>query len=387
MKQTKTIAIVTATRAEYGLLRNIITKVHKDDDLELKLWVTGTHLVQDYGMTVNEIIEDGYPIDAKLETISQNHKESVVEILSRTAFEFGKLMEASMPDMIVVLGDRYELLPICNAAVVLGIPIAHISGGEITEGAIDDVIRHSITKMSTLHFPGCEDYRARIIQMGEEPERVFNYGDVGIENIKNMPLMSLDELSESLGVDFSKPYALVTYHPVTAERGSAREQAIALLEALRQFEDTSFIITKANADAEGDIINELATEYADKYDNMFLFPSLGIRRYLSAMSSCKAVIGNSSSGIVEAPAFGVPTVNIGNRQKGRLRADSILDCEADTDDIVSAIKKAFSDEFADKARHTVNPYGDGETSTGVVNEIKRYLDNDHPVVKKFYDIK
>lgn len=383
----KKICIVTATRAEYGLLRNFIKKVEEDKDLKACLIVTGPHLSNDFGHTIEEIEKDGFPIAETVPILSEkNDERGVVETMATALIKFEGIFERLKPDMLVVLGDRYELFSICWAAFLLKIPIAHISGGELTEGAIDDTVRHSLTKMSQLHFPACEVYRKRIIQLGEDPNTVFNYGDVGVENILNMSYMEKDELEQSLGIRLDLPYACVTFHPVTLSYNSMEQQVNELLDALRYFEHMKFIITGANADAGGRRINHIISEFVKKKDNFYMYESLGINRYLSLMRNSEMVIGNSSSGIVEAPCFGIPTINIGERQKGRLRADSIIDCEPISEEIVQAMKKAMSKEFKKKAMKTKNPYGSGKTSEGIVKEIKKYLNGSKDMKKKFYDI-
>lgn len=370
----KKICVVTATRAEYGLLKNTIECIQNDEKLELCLVVTGMHLEKRYGYTVQEIMDDGIPIAEMIAIMSADNTElGITKTMATATLRFGELFERQRPDMLLVLGDRYELLPVCQCALIYGIPIAHISGGELTEGLIDDEVRNSVTQMSSLHFPGCELYRERIISMGKAPQTVFNYGDVGVENIRKMNYMALQELEESIGFRLDKPYACVTFHPVTKEKGTAREQIQALFEALEHFPEMKFIFTKANADAEGDIINEEIDQFVAEHDNCRAFFSLGIRRYLSALKYAAMVIGNSSSGIVEAPCFGIPTVNIGNRQKGRVQADSILNCEPVSEEIVRTMHKAFSQDFRNIAKRTKNPYGDGDTSEKIVETIKKYF--------------
>lgn len=289
--------------------------------------------------------------------------------------------------MLVVLGDRYELLPICACAMNEQIPISHISGGEITEGVIDDTIRHCVTKMSYLHFVSCEAYRKRVIQLGEEPSRVFNFGDVGVENICNMKLMSKSELEQEIGFCLDNPYGVVTFHPVTLEKASALKQLEELLNALKATEDMNFIITKSNADTEGKEINDRIDEFVEKNKNCKSYYSLGLLRYLSAVQYSEFVIGNSSSGIVEVPAFGIPTINIGDRQKGRLQANSILNCEPEKEAIIRQIKMVRREEFKNNIKIDQNPYKGKDTSKLIVETIKRFLYIEGIELKKqFYDV-
>ncbi len=382
----KRICVVTTTRAEYGLLRRIIQNILDDEELELVLAVTGTHLSKEYGDTVEEIVQDGFPIAEKIEIMEEiNTSADVCRIMGNAAIRFGEMFERQKPDLLVAEGDRYELLPICSSAMMHGIPIAHISGGEITEGVIDDVVRHCLTKMSYLHFPACEEYRRRIIQLGEEPERIFNYGDIGVENVRKMKYLTKKELEDSLGLSLEKPYASVTFHPVTLEEDTAEHQTKALIAALQEHAEINFIVTMANADQQGQVINQIFQKSADRSHNIFCFASLGIRRYLSLMKYAEFVIGNSSSGIVEAPCFGIPTINIGDRQKGRLRADSVIDCEPEKEEICQSIEKACSMEFKKIAANAVHPYGDGDTAKNIIDTIKSFL-NHIDLKKKFYDI-
>jgi GDP/UDP-N,N'-diacetylbacillosamine 2-epimerase (hydrolysing) len=290
------------------------------------------------------------------------------------------------PDMIVVLGDRYETLAVCCAAMNQRIPIAHLYGGETTEGAVDEAVRHAITKLSYLHFTSTEEYRRRVIQLGEHPNRVFNVGAIGIENILSERLMSKSELEESIGFKLDRPYAVVTFHPVTLEGSNSAEQFKALLEACRKHASMKFIFSKANADADGRVINQLIDEFVKENNNAVAFKSLGMTRYLSALKYCSMVVGNSSSGLIEAPSFKVPTINIGDRQKGRLQASSIINCEPIEEGIDDAINIALSEEFKNIAGSTINPYGDGVTSVKIVDAVMVFLLNDKiDLKKKFYD--
>ena len=384
----KKICIVTSTRAEYGLLRNLIERVSRDPNLELCLIVTGMHLSPEFGMTVNEIETDGYPITEKVDILmSSDNVAAVSKTMGIAAISFADVFERQRPDMLVVLGDRYELLPICSCAMNAHVPIAHISGGETTEGAVDESIRHCITKMSYLHFPACEAYRKRIIQLGESPNRVFNFGDVGVELIRTIDLLEKSQLEKLIGFSLGGSYACVTFHPTTLEVGTAEKQIEEVLKAISSFPEMKFIFTKANSDADGRIINKKIDKYVPKNENCIAFISMGFQRYLSCLKYAAVVIGNSSSGIVEAPSFGIPTINIGDRQKGRLQADSVINCKPIKEEVEKAIKLALSDKFKNKAKHTINPYGNGNTSEKIVDVIKDVLLNEKiSLKKKFNDL-
>lgn len=383
----KTVCVITATRAEYGLLKNIIKLIEEDKELELMLVVTGTHLSKDFGYTVTEIREDKIPISAEIDILEEeNGAIAVSKTMGKASYKFSDFFKNYKPDMLVVLGDRYELLPICACAMNEQIPIAHLCGGETTEGAIDDVIRHCITKMSYLHFVSCETYRKRVIQLGEEPERVFNFGDVGVENIMKMKLMDKKTLEKELDFSLDMPYGVVTFHPVTLEKESALEQLEELLGALKETKDMKFIITKSNADNDGKKINQRIDEFVLENENCKAYYSLGLYRYLSALKYSEFVLGNSSSGIVEAPAIGIPTINIGDRQKGRLQASSILNCEPKKGAIIQSIKAIKEKEVKDNIKLDKNPYKGNNTSKLIVNTIKRLLYIENIALKKqFYD--
>lgn len=337
----KNIAVLTATRAEYGLLKPLMERIEQDQELELAILVTGMHLSEEFGYTYEEIIEDGFSITAKIPILDQKHDAAATSRAMAVALlEFGKYFQINKPDLLVVLGDRYETVAVCLAAVNMRIPIAHIHGGEITEGAVDDVFRHAITKFSYLHFPSTERYAKRIVQLGESPDRVFTVGSLGVENIKNVRLLTQEELEASVGMDLKGQYAVVTFHPVTLEEGSVEDQFREVLYALDAFQ-MKYIITKANADTGGYIINQLIDEYAAEHDNVLAVTSLGMKRYLSALKYCTMVIGNSSSGILEAPSFGVPTVDIGDRQRGRVAAETVIHCKTKKEEIKEAIYKAL----------------------------------------------
>ncbi|NBI63086.1 UDP-N-acetylglucosamine 2-epimerase (hydrolyzing) [Clostridiales bacterium] len=385
----KKICVVTATRAEYGVLKNVIKEIQNDQELELSLIVTGTHLSEEFGMTVNEIKEDGFPISERVDILlGSDLPQGISKTMGIAFISFADLLARERPDMLLVLGDRYELIPICGCAMNAKIPIAHISGGETTEGAIDECVRHCVTKMSYLHFPGCEEYRRRIIQLGESPDRVFNFGDTGVENIKKAELLTKKDLEHSLNFKLDRPYASVTFHPVTLGMESVEAQCAQLFQAILQFPDMKFVFTKANSDAGGRKINKLIDEFVEmNKDNCIAYASLGIKRYLSLVKYSEFVLGNSSSGVIEAPCFHKPTVNVGDRQKGRLKAASVIDCTTETARIVEAMKKARSTEFKKLAKNAKNPYGEGDTAINIVRVIKEFLYTKKiNLRKKFYDL-
>jgi GDP/UDP-N,N'-diacetylbacillosamine 2-epimerase (hydrolysing) len=382
----KTICTVSSTRADYGTLKPLLNKIYSDPYFDLRLVVTGTHLVPEFGMTVSEIENNNIPIHKKIKIFHEDIDTSRSMGVTLTAF--GEYFKDNKPDILLVFGDRFEIFSVCCAAVNNQIPIVHLCGGDVTEGMADDFFRHGITKMSHLHFPSCPVSQKRVIQLGESPDRVFSCGDLSIDNIMNEPLVSLQELEKDLGFSLQKrPYAIVTYHPVTLEHDSFISQMTELTNALSSFPDIGFIITKANADKGVNEINTIWDEYCAIHNNCLLVASLGMRRYLSALKHCTAVIGNSSSGILEAPAIGVPTVNIGDRQKGRSCAESVLNCDPKCEDIVAAMEKALSSEFISFSKIVDNPYGDGNASEKIVAILKRKLEAGIPIKKKFYDIK
>ncbi len=377
------IDLVTGTRAEYGLLRNIIRILSKDEEVDFRLIVTGTHLCVEYGETINEILADGFIISARIPCVQERNDDVGMVLSAATAMKgFAEYFETNRPDMLIILGDRYEIFACATAAAMLRIPIAHLYGGDTTEGATDEFFRHSITKMSYLHFVSNEESRKRVIQLGEEPCRVFNFGATGAENILTMKLLDKNELARAMSADINRDYALVTYHPVTLSESIPEEQMRKLFSALDEYPGVNFIFTKANADGNGKIINRLIDEYALARENVYAFESLGLLRYLSAMKYAKLVIGNSSSGIYEAPLFGIPTVNIGDRQKGRLQAETIINCGEDTKDIVAAINEAIRTE---KRSSKETPYYKENTSINIVNKIKETVSKGNIDLKKrFY---
>ena len=380
------VAVVTATRAEYGLLSPVIKKLRafENESFRAELIVTGTHLSKQYGMTVSEIddrIDHKIPISVKSSSgadISANQAEALVK--------FTDLFLAERYDGIVLLGDRYEMLAIAIAAGNTHTPIFHLCGGDTTEGALDEWIRHSITKMSYLHFVTNEDSRKRVIQLGENPSRVFNYGSTSIDNILNVADMTKAEALQSIGLDDCN-YALCTYHPVTMEDGSVDEQIEYFLGAIKHFPDLQFIVSKSNADQGGARINELLDEAEKRIDNLHVYTSLGVRRYLSLMKYAEFVLGNSSSGIIETPAFHVPTVNIGDRQRGRLQSESIINSDADKGSIMQAIQTALSDGHKSICKTVVSPYGDGTAARRIAEKIVDVvLAGGVDLKKSFYDM-
>ena len=379
------VGIVTSTRAEYGLLRPVYLALKKYKSVNVKLIVSGTHLSNKYGYTIKDIIKDGIKIDQKILIIDDRKKnESMADIFAKAVSKFDKFIKKNSFDTIVLLGDRYETLAFATACMFNKIPISHLHGGETTEGAIDEAIRHSITKMSYLHFTSCEEYRTRVIQLGENPSRVYNVGSTGIENILNIDLLSKTELSSNIGFDLNR-YFVVTYHPVTLGKNSNNSDFKNLLNVIDRYKDFQVVFTKSNADAGSIKINEMIDSYVLKHTNARAYYSLGTKRYLSLLKYSTAVIGNSSSGIIEAPALLIPTVNIGDRQKGRIRTKSIIDSDGDYNSINSAIKKALS--FNCKFNIEDIPFYKKNTSKCIANIITKVFNKKVDLMKKFYDLK
>lgn len=384
----KKIVILTSTRAEYGLLAPIIKKMSKNSQIDVCVVATGTHLSPEFGMTVNEIKKDGIKVDKEIDILlSSDTPVAISKTMGLAMIGFGDYFAECKPDALMVLGDRYETLAVCIAAMNARIPIIHLHGGEATEGLVDEAVRNAITKLSYLHFTSAEEYRNRVIQMGEAPERVFAVGAMGVENALHMKRLSKKELEDSLGCKIGGTMAVLTFHPVTLEDNTAEAQIDEIIKVMQQCGKITFICTKANADVGGRIINEKLKECAEACDNVYLFDSLGMQRYLSTLSIADFVIGNSSSGIIEVPSFKIPTINIGDRQKGRIQSESVINCKPYAWEISQAIEKALSDEFRKKVSTCNNPYGDGNTSDVIVDITERYLIEDKlQVQKKFYDI-
>lgn len=385
----KKIVILTATRAEYGLLKPIMKRLLEDPYYDTRIAVTGMHLSPEFGMTVREIISDNLPVDKKIEIVlSSDTPVALSKSMGLALISFSEYFEECRPDAVMVLGDRYETLAVCCAAMNARIPIFHLYGGETTEGAIDEAIRHSLTKMSYLHFTSTEVYRKRVIQMGEHPNRVFNVGAMGVENALNTPCMSVSELEESIGFTLGEKYAVGTFHPVTLEKATAGKQVEELFAAMDKHKEIRYLFTGANSDTDGRSINQMLENYAKYNDNFCLVDSLGMRRYLSALKNALFVIGNSSSGLVEAPSFKIPTINIGDRQRGRISGKTVISCEPEQHAIGEALCKAIDTSFREEIRKTENPYGDGHTSERITEIMKDFFVNDRiDIKKKFFDIK
>ncbi|MFW0713416.1 UDP-N-acetylglucosamine 2-epimerase [Aliarcobacter butzleri] len=383
----KKICVVTGTRAEYGLLYWLMKEIEGDKELELQLIVTGMHLSPEFGLTYKEI-EKEFKIDKKVEMLlSSDTSIGISKSIGLAQISFCEAFEELKPDILIVLGDRYEIFSATSTAMIARIPIVHLHGGETTEGAFDESIRHSITKMSHLHFTAAEEYRNRVIQLGEQPSKVFNIGGMGIENIKRMKLLSKEEFENSIDFKLNKKNILVTFHPVTLENSTAQEQFQELLEVIDELEDTNIIFTKANSDTDGRIINQMIDEYVAKnFHKSVQFTSLGQLRYLSALQYVDAMVGNSSSGLLEAPSFKIGTINIGDRQKGRIKANSVIDCSTNKTDIEKAFEKLYSKEFQDILQNVENPYGDGCASKKII-EVLKNVDLQNILKKTFYDLK
>lgn len=382
------IQVLTTTRAEYGAMRPIIRRMESDEDIDVQVLVTGTHLLPEYGNTYKEVEKDGFAIAAKIPIMDTGVGDvAVSRTMGNAISAFGEWFHKHKPDFLFVDGDRYETLAICIAAVNSNIPVMHLGGGTTTEGATDEYYRHAITKLSYIHFSTIETYRNRIIQMGENPSRVFLVGSPLIENILDTNFMSKEEIGESLNFKLDKPFAVVTFHPVTLEQETALAQVNELIKACCQIMDMKFIFTMANADNGGDKINKAVMNFAEDNENVLCVQSLGSRRYLSALKYCEFVMGNSSSGIIEAPSFHIPTINIGDRQKGRIQAKSIINCEPLCDEIILAINHARTAEFKRDCESAVNPNGDGNSSGKIVEAIKKVWNEQGVQLKKsFFNI-
>lgn len=383
------VCVITGSRADFGLLQPLLLRLQAESSIELRLVVTGSHLNHAFGDTLSEIEENGFRIHTKIQLpIDDDSKCAMAQATGAAISSFAEYFAGDRPELIVLLGDRFEIFAAATVGALMGIPIAHLSGGDTTEGSVDEFFRHSITKMSTIHFTGCEDSRRRVIQLGEAPNRVFNVGEPGLEKMIELPTMTLDELRADIGFPRAgRAYAVVTFHSVTLENQSESEQLKALIQAMDHFPKLDYVITLSNADAGGREINRIWMQAQVGRSNWLVVPSLGAKRYHSALRHAQMVLGNSSSGIVEAPFFHTPTVNIGDRQKGRIMAGSVLCCRPVVEDIISAMQRAMTSEFKAIAARASSPFGDGHTSEKILPVLLAFLDSDNKETKKpFYDV-
>jgi len=387
MTGKRKICVITGTRAEYGLLYWLMKEIEDSNDLELQLVVTGMHLSPEFGLTYQQIEDDGFVVKHKVEMLlSSDTPVGISKSMGLAMIGFADVFADLLPDLLVVLGDRFEIFAAASAALVCKVPIAHIHGGEITEGAFDEAFRHSITKMAHLHFTATEEYRNRVIQLGEQPDNVFNVGAIGIDNIKRFKLLSREDFEESVDLKLAKRNLLITFHPVTLEEGTAAEQFANLLQVLDELEETHLFFTKANADTDGRIINEMIDNFVSRNaDKAIAHTSLGQIRYLSALQYMDGVVGNSSSGIIEAPSFQIGTVNIGDRQKGRIQASTIISCSPSLKSLRKALLRLDTTEFREHIRNVKNPYEFQGTLAKIINVIGCNIGN-IPTKKTFYDL-
>lgn len=382
------ICVITGTRAEYGLLSGLMRKIRESGRTQLQVIATNMHLSPRYGNTYQEIEKDGFTIDRKIPILDdgKDDADATLAAMAKALSGFAAAFSELAPDLVVVLGDRYEILSAATAALIKGIPIAHIHGGEVTEGAYDDAIRHSITKMSSLHFTATEAYRKRVIQLGEQPDRVFCVGAPGVENIRTIPLMDQAEIEESIGFRLDDRTILVTYHPATLGSHTAAQDIRAFIDALDRRKDLRVVFTLPNSDTGSrDIADAIQAFVARNGDRAIACKSLGVRRYLSVMKNVAAVVGNSSSGLLEAPSLGIPTLDIGDRQKGRIAADSVFHCETDTESILEGLDRVLCPACREKASRVVNPYERAGTTQAIFDVISR-CPLDGLKQKHFYDL-
>lgn len=383
---TRKVCVITGTRAEYGLLRWVMQGIKDEPDLTLQVIATGMHLSPEFGLTYREIENDGVQIDRKVEMLtSSDTSVGIAKSMGLGLIGFSDALNELKPDLIVVLGDRFEIFSAVSAALVARIPVAHLHGGETTEGAFDEAFRHAITKMSHLHFVAAEEYRQRVIQLGEQPDRVFLVGGFGIDNIKRLKLLDRAALEASLGFNFGSKNLLITYHPVTLENSTAVEQMAELLHAMAELADTKLIFTMPNADTDGRVLIQMINDFVAQHSNARAYTTLGQLRYLSCIALVDGVVGNSSSGLLEVPSFKKGTVNVGDRQRGRLQAGSVINCEPTRQGIATAMEKLYSTEFQSGLSEVLNPYGDGGASERVVSVLKQAALND-VVKKRFHDL-
>lgn len=380
------ICIVTGSRAEYGLLRELIRAVQQTDGLQLQLLATGMHLSPEFGLTYREIEDDGFHLDAKVEMLlSADTATGVAKSMGLGLIGLGEAFERLKPDLIVLLGDRFEIFAAAAAALVAGIPVAHLHGGETTEGAFDESLRHSITKMSHLHFVAAADYRQRVIQLGEQPDRVFEVGGLGIDAIMRLPLLDRPALEAALDFQLGPRNLLVTFHPVTLEPDESVQQTAELLAALDSLQDTHLIFTMPNADNGSRAMARMIDDFVLGHPRARAYTSLGQLRYLSCLKQVDGVVGNSSSGLIEAPSMGKGTVNIGDRQRGRLKATSVIDCAPTRGDILAAVATLYDAGFQHQLSGIVNPYGQGGAAEKIVRVLQHHR-LDGIQMKTFHDL-
>lgn len=382
---TRKICIITGTRAEYGLMRWVMQGIKDDSELTLQVIATGMHLSPEFGLTYQAIEQDGFQIDRKVEMLtSSDTPVGIAKSMGLGLIGFADALNELRPDLIVVLGDRFEIFSAVSAALVARIPVAHLHGGEATEGLIDEAIRHSITKMSHLHFVAAEAYRQRVIQLGEQPDRVFLVGGLGIDNIKRLQLLDRAALETSLDFKLGPKNLLITFHPVTLETATAANQMEELLAALAALHDTQLIFTLPNADTDGRTLIKRVEQFVAQHPNARAYTSLGQLRYLSCIAQVDGVVGNSSSGLAEVPTFKKGTINIGDRQRGRLQAASVINCEPSRDSIAAALEQLYSTDFQVSLRQITSPYGEGGASAAIISTIKT-VSLDGLLKKRFYD--
>jgi GDP/UDP-N,N'-diacetylbacillosamine 2-epimerase (hydrolysing) len=383
---TRKICVITGSRAEYGLMRWVMQGIKDDPKLSLQVIATGMHLSPEFGLTYREIEKDGFQIDRKVEMLtSSDTPVGIAKSMGLGLIGFVDALNELRPDLIVVLGDRFEIFAAVASALVARIPVAHLHGGETTEGAFDEALRHSITKMSHLHFVAAKEYRQRVIQLGEQPERVFLVGGLGVDNIKRLNLLDRAELEASLDFKLGQKNLLITFHPVTLENSTAADQMDELFAALEELKDTKLIFTMPNADTDGRVLIQMVEQFVAQHPNARAYSSLGQLRYLSCIAQVDGVVGNSSSGLAEVPSFKKGTINIGDRQRGRLHAESVISCEPNRSDITASLHKLYSPNFQANLNHVANPYGEGGASNLVVETIKHYS-IDGITKKAFYDL-
>ncbi len=380
------IIAVTSSRADYGILKPLLKKIEKDEAFDLVVVATGSHLDEKFGNTITEIEKDNFATVEKIPThLTTTSANAINEAIGKLIAQFSNYYSTAKPDLVLVLGDRYEVFAAAIAAYVLQIPIAHIHGGEVSAGAFDEGFRHSITKLSALHFVICEEYQNRVIQLGENPKTVFNVGALVVDNIQQENLLSKEELEKFIGISLASPSALITYHPVTLEKSTSLQHLQNLLEALNHFPEMNLVFNKSNADTDGDVLNKALEAFVAKRDNAVLVDSLGMKKFLSTLKNVDMMIGNSSAGIIEMPYFKHPTINIGDRQKGRHKAATVIDCGASFLDISKSIIKARTNAFVKNAAKDPYPFGSGNSANKIIELLKKNIPTIN-LKKSFHDL-